>query len=115
VTRPVRTVRLSDDFYDDLYASLGPDRGPRGEPSREDFETTELPAILHQFATAFEGLPQRYPGNPRYRILLGAGALVFAFSVVGELGSDDVVTLLQLRLDLYPPAGSGGTGDEPSS
>jgi len=99
----IRHVRPSDDFYDDLFSFLGPERGAHGEPSSEDFETLELPEILHRFATGWESLPERFPGNPRYRVYITTGILVFAYAVTGQLQPDGSVILLGLRLEIEPP------------
>ena len=108
----IRNVRLSDAFYDDLYRYLGPERGPAGEPSSLDFETYELPWILHRFAVSWESLPERYVNNPRYRVLVTTGSLVYSYAVTGELVPDGSVTLLQLRMELYPPELSEDEPDE---
>lgn len=52
-----RTVRVSRDLFDELDRVLGPERGPNGEPSVNDFLTIDLLAIIESFATRFDSLP----------------------------------------------------------
>jgi hypothetical protein len=71
VTR--RIVRASTAFFEDLDRQLGPDRGPHGEPSATDFLVIEVPAIVEQFATGFESLPEAVEGVPQARMVIGTG------------------------------------------
>ena len=48
---PLRHVRPTRQFYNDLHRQLGPERGPGGEPSRVDFELYDLVMIFEVFAT----------------------------------------------------------------
>ena len=59
-----RTVRATPDFFTGLDRQLGPDRGPRGEPLRGDFQAYELLRIVERFATGFDDLPEWIPGRP---------------------------------------------------
>jgi len=93
-------VRVSDSFYEDLDRQLSSDRGPNGEPSRIDFETVELIAIVDEFASGFEEIPQLIKGRNDYRLLIKTGMLLAGMSVVGQLMSDGVVELLSIDLDL---------------
>lgn len=97
-----RPVRATSAFFDDLEAQLTPERGPRGEPSVNDFQTFELLRIVEVFATGFDDLPELIDGRPEYRILISTGLLVSRFSVLGQLASDGVVELISLELDLEP-------------
>jgi hypothetical protein len=95
-----RTVRVSHDVFDELDRVLGAERGPDGEPSVNDFLTIDLLPIVDAFAARFDSLPEAIPGRPDYRMLIGAGALVRGFVVIGQLGPDDSIELLSIRLDL---------------
>jgi hypothetical protein len=50
--------------------------------------------------------------KPRYRVFVTTGSLVFSYAVTGELTPDGSVTLLQLRMELYPPDPSEDGPDE---
>jgi hypothetical protein len=97
VTR--RIVRASAAFFDDLDRQLGPDRGLRGEPSATDFLVIEVPAIVEQFATDFESLPEAVEGVAEARMVIGTGRLVRAFAVYGLLMGDDSIELIGIEID----------------
>jgi hypothetical protein len=90
VTR--RIVRASTAFFEDLDRQLGPDRDPHGEPSATDFLVIEVPAIVEQFATGFDSLPETVEGLAEARMVIGTGRLVRAFAAYGLLMNDDSVT-----------------------
>jgi hypothetical protein len=100
VTPARRAVRATADFFEDLDRQLPPERGPRGEPSVNDFQVFELIRIVDRFATGFDDLPQLISGRPDYRILISTGMLVATFAVVGQLAPDGAVELIQLDIDL---------------
>ena len=79
-----RIVRVGESFFDQLDEQLGPDRGPRGEPS----------------ATAFDALAEIVAGQPRRRFLLSAGVLTNAVAVYGILLDDASIELVGIELDL---------------
>jgi hypothetical protein len=58
---------------------------------------------VDRFATSFDDLPELIPGRPDCRILISAGSLVTAFTVVGQLVSDGSVELVDLDIVLKPP------------
>jgi hypothetical protein len=95
-----RTVRTTQQFFEDLDRQLPPDRGAHGEPSSHDFQVYELLRVVNQFATEFDSMAELIPGRPDYRILVTAGLLVSRFAVIGQLASDGAVELVRLRLDL---------------
>jgi hypothetical protein len=97
VTR--RTVRVDPSFFDELDLQLGDERGPLGQPSAGDFLLVELPLIAEVFATRFETLMQPIPKRPDYRSHLTSGVLVPSVLVTGQLGPDEVVTLLNIDID----------------
>lgn len=103
--RQRRTVRVSHDVFDELDHRLGVERGPNGEPSVNDFLTIDLLPIVDAFATRFDDLPEAVPGRPDFRILIAAGVLVRAVSVIGQLTSDESIELLHIKLDLDTPWG----------
>ena len=100
-----RTVRVTDDLYEDLDRFLGPSRGPSGEPSALDFLRFELVPLIDEIADGFDDLPEAIPGHPQYRVLITAGRLVPAVSIMGLLAPDGAIELIQLDLDLPGPRG----------
>ena len=94
-----RVVRATQEFFEDLDRQLGPDRGPSGEPSANDFNVADLLRIVERFATDFDSMPELITGRPDYRVLAGTGILVAGFLVVGHLASDGAVELIELDLD----------------
>jgi len=95
-----REVRVTDSFFEELDHQLGPERGPKGEPSATDFIVTDLPPIVEQFAVAFDHLPEAIAGLPAIRMLIGTGALVRAFVVHGVGTSDGIVELVGVEFHL---------------
>lgn len=100
---PRRDVRPTRDFFADLNQQLTDQRGPNGEPSRVDFQTHDLLAIIDRFGTGWDGLPHLISGRADYRVLVSKGVLVPAFSVQAQLTRDGVIELLRLRIDLTWP------------
>ena len=96
-------VRATRDFFEDLDRQLSPERGPKGEPSRVDFEAYELLPIVERFATGWDELPELIAGRPEYRILITGGRFVPYISVVGQLAPDGAIELEKLRIDLTSP------------
>jgi hypothetical protein len=95
-----RTVRATASFFEDVDRQFRADRGPRGEPSANDFEVFELLRIVETFATRFDELPELIRGRHEYRVLISAGMLIPRFAVVGQLALDGAVELVQLDVDL---------------
>ncbi len=95
---PRRVVRATLEFFEDLDQQLGPDRGPGGEPSANDFQVADLLRIVERFATDFDAMPELIIGRPDYRVLVGTGVLVAGFLVIGHLASDGDVELIELDL-----------------
>lgn len=95
------TVRATAQFFEDLDRQLDPERGPNGEPSVVDFQTFELLDIVERFATGFHDLPELFPDRGDYRILISAGILVRAVSVIGRLAADGAVELVELDIDSH--------------
>jgi hypothetical protein len=100
-------VRATARFFEDLDRQLPSERGPRGEPSTNDFQTFELLRIVETFAEQFYTLPELISGRPDYRLLVATGTVVPAFSVLGQLAPDGAVELIQLDIDLN----AGGNPD----
>lgn len=98
-----RTVRATARFFEDLDRQLPSERGSAGEPSANDFQVFELLRIVERFAVGFDELPPLIPGRDDYRILIAAGSLVTAFSVIGQLAPDGAVELVQLDIDTGSP------------
>lgn len=103
MTQPRRDVRPTHDFWRDLDRHLPRERGPDGEPSRHDFQAYELVPILERFMTGWNDLPCPVPGRTDYRILITAGVLVSAITVVGQLAADGAVELVGLTVDTTWP------------
>jgi hypothetical protein len=99
VTGERRTVRTTPSFFEDLDAQLGPERGPNGEPSVNDFQVFELLRLVEVFATRWDDLPPLIPGRSDYRILIASGMLVPRFAVVGQLAADGAIELIELDID----------------
>jgi hypothetical protein len=103
VTPPLRHVRPTRRFYNDLHRQLGPERGPGGEPSRVDFELYDLVMIFEVFATRWDELPEFIRGRPQYRVLIAPGVLVRAYTVYAALTRDGAIELLSLGIDTSWP------------
>ncbi len=95
-----RTVRVDAQFFDDLDAQLGEERGPTGEPSSSDFLLIDLPPIAEAFAEDFASLPPMYSERDDYRYLVATGRLVAAALIVGQLTPDGTIALVSIELDL---------------
>lgn len=95
-----RTVRVADEFFEQLDAQLGADRGPLGEPSATDFLVLELPPIVERFATGFDELPEVIGGVPAARVLIAGGVLVRGIAVYGLLVANDTIELIGVELDM---------------
>lgn len=98
MTEGRRTVRATVRFFTDLDGQLTAERGPRGEPSIQDFQAFELLRIVEWFATTFDALPELIAGRPDYRLLIATGVLIPAYSVIGQLGPDGAVELIRLAV-----------------
>lgn len=98
-----RDVRPTRDFYLDLDRQLPERHGPRGEPSRTDFQTHDLLLIFDRFATGWDELPRLIPGRDDYRVLISAGVLVRVLAVEGQLAPDGAVELVRLSIDTSWP------------
>jgi hypothetical protein len=94
-----RTVRATRGFFDDLDRQLPAERGDDGRPSRADFQALDLLRIVEEFATGFDEMLELIPGRPQYRVLIGTGTVVQAFSVIAQLAPDGAVELTQLDID----------------
>jgi len=55
--------------------------------------------IVERFAVGFDELPQPIPGREDYGILITAGSLVTAFSVIAQLASGGALEFVQLDSD----------------
>ncbi len=100
MTTARRPVRATLSFFADLDRQLGAERGPRGEPSTNDFQSVELLPIVEIFATRFDDLPELIPGRTDYRVLITTGVLVQGLTAVGQLATDGAVELVSLEIDL---------------
>ena len=94
-----RAVRPTAGFFDDLDRQLGPERGPNGEPSTNDFQVFELFRIIELLATGFDGLPEPIPGRPDYHVLIATGTIVPRYAVTAQLLPDGSIELVQLDID----------------
>ena len=94
-----RQVRVAHEVFDRLDAILGPERGPEGRPSTNDFLTFELVEIIEVFANRFDALPLLIDHGSDYRILLNRGTIVHAYAVIGQLTADNSIEILSIDLD----------------
>jgi hypothetical protein len=95
-----RLVRATREFFDDLDAQLGTERGPNGEPSANDFQVIELFPIIERFASGFDELPEFIVGRPEYRVLITAGLLLPRIAVTAQLAPDGAIELVALDIDM---------------
>jgi len=95
-----RRVRATPGFFLSLDGQLPAERGSDGRPSRADFEAIELLRAIEEFATGFDNLPRLIPGRDDYRVLISAGQLVFAYTIVGQLARDGSVELVDVEIDV---------------
>jgi hypothetical protein len=95
VTR--RIVRATTAFFVDLDRQLGPDRGPHGRALGDRLPRHRITAIVEQFATGFDSLPEAVEGVAEARMVIGTSRLVRAFAVYGLLMNDDSVQLIRHR------------------
>jgi hypothetical protein len=58
---------------------------------------------MEAFATGWEDLPELIPGRSGYRVLIGPGRLVPAYSVEAQLAPSGVIELLRLDLQMTWP------------
>lgn len=98
-----RTVRASQAFFEELDSQLREERGANGEPSRYDFQSHELFAIVERFELDWDRLPALLTGRDDYKILIGAGVLVFAFAVIGQLTNDGTIELISIDIEINAP------------
>jgi len=115
VTPEWRPVRPTPEFFDDLDAQLGDDRGDHGEPSRHDFVTVELPDIMEKFATRWDDLPPFIAGRLDYRIMIEAGQQVPVYAVEAQLSPQGIIELVRLDLQLtwpHDPDDSDGEAED---
>ena len=68
-----RGVRVDNRFFDDVDAAFRPERGPKGEPSADDFIRLDLFGIQEEIADRFDDLPVESPGagTPRRSAITG--------------------------------------------
>ncbi len=95
-----REVRVAESFFEELDSQLPAERGPGGEPSATDFLVMDLPAIVEQFSSRFDELPEAVPGLPSVRMFIGTSVLVRAYVVHGVKLSDGAVELVGVEFDL---------------
>jgi hypothetical protein len=53
-------------------------------------------AIIEEFATGWDDLPEQIPGGPEYRVLIKTGRTVPMVSVVGQLAPDGAIELVDI-------------------
>jgi len=95
-----REVRVSDGFFRQLDEQLGAERGANGEPSATDFLVLDLPAVVEEFATRFDSLPEVVSGVSAGRVFVTTGLLVAALAVYGIALDDDAIELIGIEIDL---------------
>jgi len=93
-----RTVRATARFFEDLDRQTRTKSRRRRTTSRCSSCSGSSNASL----SGSDGLPTIIPGRDDYRILIAAGSLVAAFSVIGQLAPDGAIELVQLDIDFGP-------------
>ena len=93
-----REVHLADGFLLDTVRQFRTERGPRGEPTVQDFFDQDLENVRFVFAVMWDML-DRWPGHPRYRFRHIQGSVAFMYYVVGVERPDGSIELLQLDVD----------------
>jgi len=73
---PERTVRFTDDFFDDLDRQLPAERTPAGVSSVSDFLVFELPPLRDLLAADFERNTLPIEAAAPLRVLIQAARLV---------------------------------------
>ena len=102
MTAERRVVRTPPDFYWALDAQLGTERGPNGEPSRNDFVVHDLLKIVDLVAEHFDDLPRVIAGRDEYRQVLTVGRWGAKIAVLAQLAPDGGVDLIDVSLDFAP-------------
>ena len=95
-----RVVRVDPQFFAELDAQLGEERGPHGRASSSDFLLIDLPPIAEEFAENFEALPTMYVDRTDYRYLVSTGRLIAAALIVGQLMHDGTIALVSIEIDI---------------
>jgi hypothetical protein len=91
-----RTVRITEDFWVALELAL-----PTGkELTWHAFASIDLPDVLERFAVEWDTLLPLIPGRSDYRILIGTGRVVVAYSVEAQLAPDGAVELVTVTVDV---------------
>lgn len=112
MTGPRRRVRATPGFFHQLDQLLPAERSG-AVPSRADFEALELLPAVEEFATGFDDLPPLIAGRPGYRVLINPGRLVLAYTIVGQLAPDGAIGVVDVDIDLHPPAVADDETDPP--
>jgi len=92
-----RRVLVARELFDQLEAQLPEDPG-RGLPSQTQFIARDLLFALRTFEEQWDQLP-RLADRDDFRVLIAAGRLIPAFSIVGRLREDETVELIRITLD----------------
>ncbi|MCP4962980.1 MAG: hypothetical protein GY925_27405 [Actinomycetia bacterium] len=95
-----RDVRVDNRFFEDVDLAFGPERGPDGEPSADDFIRFDLFGIAEQVAARFDELPAE-PSAPGVRTLVLTGLMFQQAAVYAAEASDGVVYLIGLEVEHY--------------
>ena len=91
-----RAVRITEDFWVGLELAL-----PAGkEVSWHAFASVDLPDVVERFAVEWDTLLPLINGRSDYRILIGTGRLVAAYSVEAQLAPDGTVELVTVTVDV---------------
>lgn len=90
------TVRVTQQFFDELDRLLPPARTPEGGPSATDFVVRDLPPLVERLADDYE-MSTAATADPTVRTMLAVGALVPYITLYCELVGD-VVEVFSLEL-----------------
>ena len=95
-----REVRVDNRFFDDVDQWFGPERGPNGEPSADDFVRFDLFGIQDAVAERFDELLVE-PSAPGIRVVVVSGLMFRQAAVYAAEMPDGVVYLIGLEVDQY--------------
>lgn len=93
-----RQVIVSDEFFERLEILLPLERHADGTPSRTDFLTYELPAVLDQLVDNYEQITAPASPDSTLRVYITAGILIPYIAIYTRL-INDVIEVVWLSTD----------------
>jgi hypothetical protein len=104
-----RRVLVARELFDQLESQLPEDPAP-GLTSQSQFIARDLLFALRAFEENWDQLPS-LAGQDNFHVLIAAGRLVPAFSIVGQLRDDETVELIRITIDTESPVDPDEPGD----